>query len=102
MELGTAGGLLGHVLLVIGTPIGIDVNSDEGRYLESVWPEGGVKEIFKVRSLESARGRNGVYEGDIYLYCERKSRRIVLLGEFSDNQFDISREALELWQCPEE
>jgi len=102
MELGTAGGLLGHVLLVIGPPLRIDANSDEGRYLESVWPEGGVKEIFKVRSLESARGRTGVYEGDIYLYCERKSRKVVLLGEFSDAQFDISREQIELWQCPEE
>jgi len=101
LEIGTAGGMLGHVMLVVKTPQRIAHNSAHARYLKSVWPA-GVGEIWKVLTVESARGRSGLHEADLYLYIDRKSRRLLLLGELGDGEFDISNEACELWQSPEE
>jgi len=102
LELGTAGGVLGHVMLVVKAPERVGSTSEHARYLKSVWPSGGVTEIWKVRTVESSRGRSGLHEAELYLYVERKTRRLQLLGELGDGEFDISNEATELWQSPAE
>eukprot|EP00419_Tripos_fusus_P073410 CAMPEP_0172875628 /NCGR_PEP_ID=MMETSP1075-20121228/102224_1 /TAXON_ID=2916 /ORGANISM="Ceratium fusus, Strain PA161109" /LENGTH=179 /DNA_ID=CAMNT_0013726743 /DNA_START=1 /DNA_END=536 /DNA_ORIENTATION=+ len=101
LELGTAGGVMGHVMLVIKGPERIGSNSDHARPLKSVWPA-GVQEIWKVRTLESARGRAGLHEANLYLYVEPGTATLILLGELSDKEFDYSNEATELWQSPPE
>jgi len=101
LELGTAGGLLGHVMLVVKAPELVGSRSEHARYLKSVWPSGGVTEIWKVRAVESSRSRDGLHEAELYLYVDRKSRRLLLLGELGDGEFDISNEAIEAWQSPE-
>jgi len=101
LELGTAGGVLGHVMLVIKGPERIGSHSDHARPLKSVWPA-GVREIWRVRTVESARGRVGLHEANLYLYVEPSSRTLFLLGELADREFDFSNEATELWQSPAE
>merc|ERR1740123_1508111 len=101
LELGTAGGVIGHVMLVIKGPVRIGSDSDHARPLKSVWPA-GVQEIWKLRTLESARGRAGLHEANLYLYVQPETRILFLLGELADREFDFSNEATELWQSPPE
>lgn len=101
-EIGTAGGWLGHVLLVVETPKCISYHTEEARYLEPVWPSGGTMEIWKVRTLESTRANSGLHEGDMLLHIENKRRRLVIIGEISNGHVDLSGEVAELWQSPSE
>jgi len=92
---------MGHVMLVIKGPERVGSDSNHARPLKSVWPA-DVQEIWKLRTLESARGRAGLHEANLYLYVQPNTRILFLLGELADGEFDFSNEATELWQSPPE
>merc|ERR1719478_1581872 len=103
-EIGTAHGMLGHVLLVLSPPNNVIRNSDEGLSLQAVWPSPEVEEIWRVRSLESTRSEQGLQEAEMLLYVERTTGQLILIGELQhDGTLVITEhEAVELWQSPAE
>lgn len=103
-EIGTAHGLMGHVLLVLAPPGPIPRNSEEGESLQAVWPAPDVEEIWRVRTMESTRSEEGLHEADMLLYVERSSGQLFVIGELQrDGTLVIAdHEAVELWQSPAE
>jgi len=101
MHLGTAGGAMGHMMLVTASPQCVSWDSEEARLLDFAWPQ-GAEVIWKVRTLEICRQKPGLHEADVLLYVEDDTRRIQLLGELGEDYFEISGESVEVWQSPEE
>jgi hypothetical protein len=103
-EIGTAHGMLGHVLLVLAPPNNVLKNSDEGLSLQAVWPSPEVEEIWRVRTLESTRSEQGLHEAEMLLYVERGSGQLVLVGELQNDGTLVltEHEPVELWQSPAE
>lgn len=108
MEIGNAGGFLGHVLLVLATPTKIARGSEAASALKGVWPSSrypGVAELWRVRTAESTRRESGLYECDVLFFVDRKSRKLMVAGEVSLSNEIAATEApepAELWQSPEE
>jgi len=108
VELGTAGGLLGHVMLVAEPPRQVIHDSDEGRWLEPVWPKGhrpqgpAAEEVWRLSTVESTRSHNGLHEADVLLHVDRRTRKLILIGEIIGSHVEICGEVAELWQTPEE
>lgn len=104
MRIGTSGGFLGHVLQVIGAPSLLHRAGDvDARYLESVWPS-GVDKIWSVKTLESTRDAEGLYEVNSLLYVDPESQGIVLLGQ-DDCSGDVrvtTGEEVVVWHPPAE
>jgi hypothetical protein len=103
-EIGTAHGMLGHVLLVLSPPNNVLRNSDEGESLQAVWPHKEVEEIWKVRTLESTRSEQGLHEAEMLLYVERNTGQLILIGELQNDGTLVltEHESVELWQSPAE
>lgn len=101
-EIGTAHGMLGHVLLVLQPPVNVLKNSDMGLSLQAVWPSEEVEEIWQVRSLESTRSEQGLHEADMLLYVDRATGQLILIGELQNDGTLVltEHEAVELWQSP--
>lgn len=103
-EIGTAHGMLGHVLLVLSPPTNVIRQTDEGRSLRAVWPGDDIEEIWRVRTLESTRSEQGLHEAEMLLYVDRGTGQLILIGELQhDGTLVITEhEAVELWQSPAE
>jgi len=99
-ELGTTGGLMGHVMLVIEPPEKVELDTDEAHHLQLVWPK-GASEIWKVRTVESTRANKGLHEALLLLHVVPDSSRLVIIGELGDGTVEISGETAEVWQSPE-
>lgn len=100
MELGTAGGFLGHVMLVIEAPERISANSELAQFLEPIWPTDGAKEIWKLRTAEATRSNAGLHECDLLMRIDCNTHQLILIGEFGNGQVDFCNEVVDLWQCP--
>ncbi|CAE8698093.1 unnamed protein product, partial [Polarella glacialis] len=104
-ELGAVGGFMGHVLVVVGAPQCIRRNSEAHALLNSAWPVDGVEELWRVPTVESTRRESGLYESELLLFVDRRSRQLVTVGEV-DADGDLcsfeSHEPVELWQSPDE
>lgn len=100
--MGTAGGLLGHVMVVVRPPQRVLQHSEEGRWLRPIWPGADVLEIWKVRTAESTRGRCGLHEADTLVHICRNTRRLTFIGAIVDGEVEVSGEDMELWQSPDE
>jgi len=103
-EIGTAHGVLGHVLLVLSPPTNVIRQTDEGLSLQAVWPGDEVEEIWRVRTLESTRQEKGLHEAEMLLYVDRNSGQLILIGEDRDDGTLVmtEHETVELWQSPAE
>jgi len=99
-EVGTAGGLLGHVMVAIARPRRIPEFSEDGIWFKPVWPSGGVTEIWMVRVIESTRNKSGLHEANLLLYLKKRTRRIILIGEVIGDHIDGSGQPMELWESP--
>lgn len=99
-ELGTNGGLMGHVMLVTEPPEKIELDTDEAHHLQLVWPAGASR-IWKVRTVESTRANKGLHEALLLLHVASDSSRLVIIGELGDGTVEISGETAEVWQSPE-
>jgi len=107
-EIGTAHGLMGHVLLVLSPPISVWKYSQGGRQLEDMWPGEDVQEIWRVRTMESTRSEQGLFESEVFLYVEKATGKLTLIAEVHtdregcDHVHVTDHEAIELWQSPGE
>jgi hypothetical protein len=97
---GTAGGMMGHVMLVLAPPVRISAHSEEAEWLEDVWPKDGANEIWRIRTAESARKRQGLYEAEVLLHVAVDSGSLTLIGEVLGESVLTSGEEVELWQSP--
>jgi len=101
VEFGTAGGLLGHVMVVVGPPQRVLLHSQEGKWLKPIWPE-DCMEIWKIRTAESCRGRVGLFETDTLVHICRDTHRLTFIGAIDGGEVEVSGEDMELWQSPDE
>jgi hypothetical protein len=71
-RLGSSGGYMGHVLVVVGHPTLIKRQSSEGMLYQSFWPV-GVDHIWRLSVIESCSSMPGLHETGLLLYV-RESR----------------------------
>mmetsp|Transcript_97958 Transcript_97958/g.277661 ORF Transcript_97958/g.277661 Transcript_97958/m.277661 type:complete len:646 (-) Transcript_97958:277-2214(-) len=104
-ELGNAGGFMGHVLVVLAAPRSVPRHSPDAADLLPAWPaEEDVMELWRVHTMESTRRETGLYESELLVYLQRRSRQLILVGEV-DREGELSttdHEVIELWQSPEQ
>lgn len=106
-QLGSAGGFLGHVIVVIGQPRRVELGSEDHREIRAVWPRGQREpQVWKVPALESTRLRSGLNVSEVILHFEPGSGRLTMIGELvtlGENEVHlgiVEAEAVELWQSP--
>lgn len=107
-EIGTTGGLMGHVLLVVAPPVPIPLNSREACELQDIWPAENVPSIWRIPTLESTRASTGLHLSHMLAHLECSTGRLILIGEIagldprSGALSSIENEVAELWQSPME
>eukprot|EP00746_Dinoflagellata_sp_MGD_P065034 gnl/MRDRNA2_/MRDRNA2_27104_c0_seq1.p1 gnl/MRDRNA2_/MRDRNA2_27104_c0~~gnl/MRDRNA2_/MRDRNA2_27104_c0_seq1.p1 ORF type:complete len:410 (-),score=58.89 gnl/MRDRNA2_/MRDRNA2_27104_c0_seq1:109-1338(-) len=100
--IGTAGGFMGHAILVLQPPQCVRQSSPEADELLEIWPSEDVCELWKVRTIDSNRAVTGFTEVERILFVDRKTSRLTLCGEISLNG-ELSaaeHEVVEIWQSP--
>jgi hypothetical protein len=98
---GTAGGKFGHMMLIVEKPRRVTLNSDFGRWLQPVWPD-GARELWLVQALEITRCRPGLHSADLLLLGgHHHNGSLTLLGEIYDGNADMTDQVVEVWQIPE-
>lgn len=107
-ELGTTGGMFGHVLVVRGEPKLVSRQWFEDWGVTSLsWPSKSVTHIWRVPTIESTRSAEGLHRCDMLVHI-RSDGTMVLLGEIAitdENTLDFSQideEVVEVWQSPAE
>jgi len=102
MDIGAAGGWLGHVMLVVEQPECWPRGSEKAAALHSVWPAEDPDEVWVVKAVESTRSVQGLSESYFALYAKPDSRRFTLIGEleFQRHEIVLSNEELDLWTVP--
>lgn len=108
MRIGAAGGLMGHVMVVLSPPHRVAKHSQEGGDLEDLWPEahiaGDVRELWRIRTMEATRREAGLYVAEMVVYVDRTTRRLHLCGEVEpEGECCVmeTAEPVEIWQSPE-
>lgn len=104
-EIGQAGGFMGHVLIVIAVPRGVQRGSAGAKPLQDVWPSApGVSELWCVPTVESTRREQGLHEVETVLYVDPQSRKLMIAGEVGLDGEVCSAEPEQciVWQSPEE
>lgn len=102
-RVGAAGGLMGHAMVVVAPPRSVLRSSPDAARLEEAWPSADVPELWRVPTVESTRRETGLWEAEMVLYVDRRTRQLKLVGEV-DSKGDLSlidTETVELWQSPE-
>jgi len=106
-QLGSAGGFMGHVLVVTGQPKRIELGSEDQCEIRSIWPRGRHEPlVWKVPVLESTRLRSGLGCSEVILHIEPSSGRLTMIGELvplGKNKVHlgiVDAEPVELWQSP--
>lgn len=99
MRLGTASGLMGHVMLVASWPQVVHKDSEFASQLEVCWPA-GVEELYRMNALECSRNREGLHEADVLVFADPRTGVLTLLGEVEVNHVEVCNENVELWQPP--
>lgn len=106
-EIGTTGGFMGHVLLVVAPPVPIPLNSKEACELQDIWPAGNVPTIWRIPTIESTRANTGLHLSQMLAHVECGTGRLILIGEIAGVDprgalSSIENEVAELWQSPTE
>lgn len=105
-DLGTLGGLFGHVLLALEAPVRVPRGSEEAEELEPLWPSDDVSELWIVRTLECNRGSPGLHQATLVLYVVPcgglKVAGEIEVDDLSLLQVAICDEHVELWASPEQ
>jgi hypothetical protein len=105
MRLGATGGYMGHVLLVLAPPVGVQRNSVEAAPYKYVWPR-NARMLWVVRTGESCRDAEGFHETDLLLHVDRTGH-VLIIGEVTNRgeesedliQYEIPAKA-QLFCCP--
>lgn len=98
-QIGTSGGLMGHVLVALGPLTALDVASVEE--LVAVCPHLDGACMWRVETLESCRQRAGLHQAEMILRVEPATGRMLLVAELANNSMTIlSDESVEIFQSP--
>lgn len=103
-QVGSAGGVAGHVMLVVAPPRVVLRGSADADQFEVLWPAGDVDEIWRVQILESLRGETGLHELEVLLHVEPRTGQLIIFGDLSSDCLELGQmdgEVVELWQSPE-
>jgi len=101
--IGRAGGIMGHVMVVVAPPLAIRRQSAEAARLMPLWPEEGTTPmLWQVPTLESMNGECGLHRAKTLLYVERRTGRFAIAGEIDLNGdvWAFARREVEVWQSP--
>lgn len=107
MEIGAAGGFMGHVLLVTGAPRrldrGLEPSAKELERAKFKWPADAV-ELWIVPAIESTRHEEGLHRAELIVFVQRSTGHLRLIGEFTPSELVIEeeQESMEIWQSPGE
>jgi len=103
MEIGTAGGFMGHVLVVTAPPRFVSPESPAAEPLQAAWPKEAAQ-LWMVPTVESTRHEQGLHQAETVLYVHRSSGRLCLHGELGRYELVVqdSPETIEVWQSPAE
>jgi hypothetical protein len=103
-RLGATGGFMGHVLLVVSPPMGIQRNSVEAIQYHNMWPR-NTRMLWIVQTGESSRQSEGFQETDLIMCVNRKGQ-ILIIGEHAQDQKGLLRydkpTPAQLFCCPPE
>jgi len=101
-RIGTSGGFFGHVLQVVGVARCVSRATARAMGVLAVWPSKTTEHIWVVRTLESTRDTEGLYEADTFFHIDSASCCIVMLAQLDKtDQLTITcGETVEVWQPP--
>lgn len=101
LETGNAGGLFGHVMVVVKRPMSVRWGSYDAEHLRDAWPEDAA-ELWRVSTMESTRREQGLYQSDALLMVEPRTNALILVGELNrrGEVSDCDHEPVEVWQSP--
>lgn len=104
-EIGTNGGFMGHVVVVLAAPTRFVRHTNEAAALQAQWPAIDLTQVWRLETIESARGHPGLHRATLLLYVEPRSGRFVLVGEMPHGTQDdvfyiIEKEKVDVWQSP--
>eukprot|EP00747_Dinoflagellata_sp_TGD_P065949 gnl/TRDRNA2_/TRDRNA2_154582_c0_seq1.p1 gnl/TRDRNA2_/TRDRNA2_154582_c0~~gnl/TRDRNA2_/TRDRNA2_154582_c0_seq1.p1 ORF type:complete len:373 (+),score=49.22 gnl/TRDRNA2_/TRDRNA2_154582_c0_seq1:72-1190(+) len=106
VQVGTAGGLMGHVMLILAVPKRVRPGDPTYEVLAAhIWPDGNNEPaaVWLVPTMESTTTKAGLYETHMVLAADRKSGKLVVIAELdSDRELGVlsGREAVEIWTSP--
>jgi hypothetical protein len=104
MEIGRAGGFMGHVMVVVGQPRSILRNSPEACQFFDCWPA-DVSEVWMIRTIECTSKEPGLFEVDSLFYVRRDIGELMVWGEVQhDGEIVLTspHEPIEVFQSPSE
>lgn len=106
-KMGSSGGFLGHVLVVLGEPRRVERGSVEHTELKLIWPKGEREpQVWKVAIIECTRLRSGMSRSEVVLRVDPQSGCLTMIGELipmSEGEVRLGitdGEPAELWQSP--
>jgi len=101
-RIGTAGGFMGHVLLVVAGPQPISRRSDVGSVFPEIFECSG-RSLYCVDVIECSRGAEGLCEVKVLLSLDRNGQ-VFLCGEHSEKECEIGKseepEEVHIWHSP--
>lgn len=108
-DIGAAGGLFGHVMVVTSLPHCVRRGTAEAESLRTVWPRGeDCEEVWRVGTIESTRRERGLHETDSIVAITPRAGGgggLVLVGECTrQGELSVvdSDEVVDVWQAPAE
>lgn len=104
MQIGAAGGFMGHVMLVTDVPRKLHPDETAARTLRAFdhFDFEEEPEIWCVCTMESTSSKAGLYETTLLMTRERRSGRLIIVGELSEEELGVMDEveSVEIWQPP--
>jgi len=103
-QIGTAGGFMGHVLVVLAPPHKAHLCSHALKELGSTCPPESMNEVWSVCTLWGTRNQNGLHVVDMLFRATSRNNRLVCIGEASLDAYKLSvvdNEVVEVWRSPE-
>lgn len=107
VDIGTAAGILGHVVLALASPERLAQTSYEVAELLRVWPTLDVSQVWLLQTVDCSRDRAGLHRSKLLLYVDARMSRFLLLGEKSEMEDEerltfLEQEEVSIWQSPPE
>lgn len=101
-RLGAAGGLMGHVLLAVSSPVPINKHSEVGRAFRKFRCKGR-NELYSVAIVECSRDTEGLYQASLVL-CVDETGRVLLCGEHGRGEMSYydNLDEVHIWHSPSE
>lgn len=101
-QIGTSSGLMGHVLVALGPVEALNARSDDAQQLFASCPSLCGARIWRVKTLESCRHRDGLHQAEMLLRVDPATGCILLVGELvgDSTMTIIDEETVEIWQSP--